>query len=96
MDNIKELQEIVAQQAEKITELEIKLLGKEAAKAALTPKAPVLPKTPFDYKGKKYLFKFPAFHFNTERYTAEEAQFNPQLVKQILETPGQNLIKEVY
>lgn len=89
-------EEFLSSQSEKIAEHELEIAGNalRVASASQRQKASI-PSAPFIIDGKKYKFRIPVFRFAQQRYTAEVAQHDKDLLKKILSTKGQMLLKEV-
>jgi hypothetical protein len=51
--------------------------------------------SPISINGRLYKIRVAAFIFNGERYTAEEASLDENLLKEILKVNGQRILKEI-
>lgn len=95
LERINKQDETIAKQAETI----VGLKG-EVAKTAISTeeaKPPTIPKDPIEFKGNKYkwcvaIFSFPGSH---EKYTAEEASTDDEMLAEILKIEGQGMLKEL-
>lgn len=55
-----------------------------------------LPKEPVEYDGKKYRFRFAAFHYKAIRYEAQDVALDEKLIAEILSDKNQTLLKEIF
>jgi|ERR1035437_2313375 hypothetical protein len=89
---ITELEEQVADQQKKIKVLKGVVENKKEVKQEAAK--PVIPE-PVDIDGKTVKFKVMAFWFKGERYTAEDAATDKELMKNILAVKGQGILHEL-
>jgi hypothetical protein len=86
---------IIAEKEDIIEDLQIKLTGRSLRKQAINEK-PTLPKIPVIIDGEKWKWVVPSFNLNGKRYTAAEACFDEKILKEIIQTPGQNTLRRIF
>ena len=99
---LEKLQEQLDKQAETIAAQHETILGLkgEVAKTNLATepvKPPTIPSKPTTYKGKEYKWQVAIFHLpgSPDKITAEEANLDENIIKQVLAIEGQGMLKEL-
>jgi hypothetical protein len=91
----------IARNEERISTLESKVeklleLPGSVIAAPEEKKKARIPTEPVIVDKKKYMFKFPAFWFETVRYESQDAALDIKLLGKIIALEGQGILKEIF